>query len=42
MDKFIGETRESVGREVESCDVAEASSKLWRNLGDEITREVAN
>ena len=34
VNEFTGKTRNTVGREVESCELLETESKLGRNLGD--------
>ena len=41
MNEFTGKTRNTVGREVESCELLETESKLGRNLGDQIARQIA-
>ena len=40
MNEFTGKTRNTVGREVEGCELLETESKLGRNLGDQITRPI--
>ena len=41
MNEFTGKTRNTVGREVKSCELLETESKLGRNLGDQIARQIA-
>ena len=41
MNEFTGKTRNTVGREVDSCELLETESKLGRNLGDQIARQIA-
>ena len=41
MNEFTGKTGNTVGREVEGCELLETESKLGRNLGDQIARQIA-